>query len=143
MSEGQVILYQTDDGSAHFRLNKLDGTVWMNQIEIAELYHTSKQAISHHIRNILAEGEVTAEATVKDSLTVQTERRLASRTISFNERSLNRNGRINHDAMKRIAHDRCDALGRQQKQQDAIAAADLLELETVEAEVLTRKGSGR
>ncbi|ALG70122.1 2-hydroxyacid dehydrogenase [Azospirillum thiophilum] len=84
MSEGEVILYRTDDGSAQFRLTKLDGTVWMNQIEIAELYQTSKQAISHHIRNILAEGEVAAEATVKDNLTVQTEgRRQVSRSIKL------------------------------------------------------------
>lgn len=84
MSEGEVILYRTDDGSAQFRLTRLDGTVWMNQIELAELYQTSKQAISHHIRNILAEGEVAVEATVKDNLTVQTEgRRQVSRTIKL------------------------------------------------------------
>ncbi len=82
MADGELLLYRTDDGTAQFRLTQRDGAVWMNQIEIAELYQTSKQAISHHIRNILAEGEIQAEGTVKDNLTVQIEgRRRVSRSI--------------------------------------------------------------
>jgi len=90
----------------------------------------------------------TGGATVKDHLTVQAEgRRPDSRTITVNERSLhNGDGRISHDAMKRIAHDRYDAFDRQRKQQDAIAAdaAGMEELKAIEAEMSkTRKGSGR
>lgn len=84
MADGELLLYRTDDGTAQFRLTEGDGAVWMNQIEIAELCQTSKQAISHHIRNILAEGEIQAEGTVKDNLTVQTEgRRRVSRSIKM------------------------------------------------------------
>ncbi|RJF80963.1 hydroxyacid dehydrogenase [Azospirillum cavernae] len=84
MADGELLLYRTDDGTAQFRLTQRDGAVWMNQIEIAELYQTSKQAISHHIRNILAEGEIQAEGTVKDNLTVQTVgRRRVSRPIKM------------------------------------------------------------
>ena len=90
----------------------------------------------------------TSGATVKNHLTVQAEGRWPdSRTITVNERPLlNGNGRISHDAMKRIAHDRYEEFDRQRKQQDAIAAdaADMEELKAIEAEVSkTRKGSGR
>ncbi|WP_137886544.1 virulence RhuM family protein [Pseudomonas sp. 2FE] len=67
-----LILYTSDDGQVSLQLRAADGTVWLTQLEIAELFANSKQNISLHIRNILAEGEL-SEATVKDSLTVQTE----------------------------------------------------------------------
>lgn len=87
-------------------------------------------------------------AIVKDHLTVHAKgRRLASRSITVNKRPLlNGNGRISHDAMKRIAHDRYDEFDRQQKPQDAIAAdaADMEEPKVIEAEMSkTRKGSRR
>jgi len=58
----ELILCQTEDGS-----------VWLSQVEIAELFATTKQNVSLHARNILAEGELAPAATAKDSLTVQTE----------------------------------------------------------------------
>lgn len=70
---GAVILYNTEDGRAQFRLEVVDGTVWMSQAAMAELFDTTKQNVSLHIRNILAEGELSSQATVKDSLTVQIE----------------------------------------------------------------------
>ncbi|MBS0355482.1 MAG: virulence RhuM family protein [Proteobacteria bacterium] len=69
----ELILYQTDDGQAQLKLRAQDGSVWLTQLEIAELFATTKQNVSLHIKNILAEGELTLEATVKESLTVQTE----------------------------------------------------------------------
>lgn len=45
----------------------------MSQLEIAELFGTTKQHVSLHINNVLAEAELAAEATVKESLTVQRE----------------------------------------------------------------------
>jgi len=69
----EVILYRTDDGKALVQLRAMGGTVWLSQIEIAELFATTKQNVSLHAKNILEEGELTTEATVKESLTVQTE----------------------------------------------------------------------
>jgi hypothetical protein len=69
----ELILYQTDDGLARIQLRALDGTVWLSQVEIAELFATTKQNVSLHARNILAEQELKADATVKESLTVQNE----------------------------------------------------------------------
>jgi hypothetical protein len=81
---GEIILYTTDDGAASIQLRAVDGTVWLSQIEMATLFQTTKQNISLHVRNILAEGELTAEATVKEYLTVQTEGdRQVKRTVAL------------------------------------------------------------
>jgi len=73
MSGGELILYTTEDGNAAIRLRAEDGTVWLTQLDMATLFATTKQNVSLHIKNILAEGELTEVATVKESLTVQTE----------------------------------------------------------------------
>jgi hypothetical protein len=69
-SPGQVLIFQ----DAGLRLQvRLDGeTVWLTQLQLAELFQTSKQNISLHIQNVLAEAELEA-ATVKQYLTVQKE----------------------------------------------------------------------
>jgi len=66
---GEVILYRTNDGKALVQLRAMDGSVWLSQMEIAELFATTKQNISLHIQNILKEGELTPNSVVKDSLT--------------------------------------------------------------------------
>jgi hypothetical protein len=82
--KGGLILYRTEDGRADIQLRAVDGTVWLSQAEIAELFDTTKQNVSLHIRNILDEGELAAEATVKESLTVQTEgARQVNRTVQL------------------------------------------------------------
>jgi hypothetical protein len=73
MSSGELILYTAEDGSAAIQLRAEGGTVWLTQLEMATLFDTSKQNISLHIKNVLTEGELAEEATVKESLTVQTE----------------------------------------------------------------------
>lgn len=71
MSEGRadLIIYHTDDGKASVALFARDGTVWMNQSQLAELFATSKQNISAHISNILKDNELPAESVVKNFLT--------------------------------------------------------------------------
>ncbi len=65
----QFILYTSDDGTTRLDL-RVDGqTAWLTQLEIAELFQTTKQNVSLHARNILADGELEANAVVKDSLT--------------------------------------------------------------------------
>jgi hypothetical protein len=71
----ELIIYQTEDGLARVQFRALDGTVWLTQLDIADLFDTTKQNVSLHVRNILAEQELSAAATVKESLTVQTEGR--------------------------------------------------------------------
>lgn len=68
-----LILYTSEDGEARLHLRVEAGTVWLTQAQIAELFDTTKQNVSLHVRNIFEEGELRPEATVKESLTVQTE----------------------------------------------------------------------
>jgi hypothetical protein len=83
MSEGELILYNTEDGAATIGLRAIDGTVWLTQLEMAELFDTSKQNISLHINNILSEGELAAESVVKESLTTAADGK-AYRTKVYN-----------------------------------------------------------
>ena len=69
MSTGEVILYRTEDGRAQVHLRAEGDTVWLTQAEIAELFDTTKQNVSLHIRNILKEGELASDSVVKKSLT--------------------------------------------------------------------------
>lgn len=68
-----VIIYNTDDGKAKIELHLDHGTVWLTQAELAELFQTSKQNISKHIKAIFVDGELIEEATVNYQLTVQNE----------------------------------------------------------------------
>ena len=65
----QLILYTSDDGLTRLDLQVDGRTVWLTQLEIAELFQTTKQNVSLHARNVLADGELEAEAVVKESLT--------------------------------------------------------------------------
>ena len=79
-----LILYTSDDGTTRVDLRVEGGTIWLTQAEIAELFQTTKPNISIHTRNIFDDGELTPEATVKESLTVQTEgKRTVKRTVSL------------------------------------------------------------
>lgn len=68
-----LILYTTDDGKSQIQLRADLGTVWLTQLEMAELFDATKQNISLHLKNIVEDGELDAAATIKESLTVQTE----------------------------------------------------------------------
>jgi hypothetical protein len=69
----ELILYTTEDGRSQIRLRADEKTVWLTQMEMAELFDATKQNISLHLKNIFREGELDPVATVKESLTVQTE----------------------------------------------------------------------
>lgn len=68
-NESNIIIYTTQDAKASVALYTRDGKVWLNQQQIAELFGTSKQTISHHILNILKEGELSQNAVVKNYMT--------------------------------------------------------------------------
>lgn len=68
-----LILYTTDDGKSQIQLRADLGTVWLTQLEMAELFDATKQNISLHLKNIIEDGELDAAATIKESLTVQAE----------------------------------------------------------------------
>lgn len=79
-----LIIYNTEDGQAKISLTLQDGTVWLNQLQIAELFQTTKQNISKHIKAIFADGELDESSTVNYQLTVQNEgARRIERKIAF------------------------------------------------------------
>lgn len=67
--QANIIIYNTADGKASVSLMGRDGSVWLNQAQLAELFATSKQNISLHIQNILDDNELRADSVVKDYLT--------------------------------------------------------------------------
>jgi hypothetical protein len=75
---GELVLYTAEDGGGQFFLRAEGGTVWLTQLELAELFQTSVPNINIHIRNIVAEGELSASATIKEDLIVRSE---GSRTV--------------------------------------------------------------
>lgn len=80
----KVILYTTEDNQARFELQIFDEQVWLTQADLSDLYQTSKQNISKHIRSILSEGEVDEVSTVNLKLTVQNEGgRLIRRRVAY------------------------------------------------------------
>ncbi|RZU98721.1 virulence RhuM family protein [Spiribacter vilamensis] len=68
-SRGEFFVYQSEDGSTRVECRFEDDTIWLSQALIAELYQTSKQNISLHLRNLLEEGELDRSAVIKDYLT--------------------------------------------------------------------------
>ncbi len=66
-----LILHTTDDGKSQIQLRADSGTVWLTQLEMAELFDATKQTVSLHLKNLFKDGEWDAPATVKESLTVQ------------------------------------------------------------------------
>lgn len=65
----QILFYQSEDGKSRIEVRLDEGTVWLSQALIAELYQTSIPNINIHIRNILKEGEHSPNSVIKDYLT--------------------------------------------------------------------------
>lgn len=60
-----IIIYNTDDGKTNVRLYATDGTVWMTQTQIAELFDSSKQNIGQHLKHCFDERELDKNSVVK------------------------------------------------------------------------------
>lgn len=80
-NESNIIIYNTIDGKASVVLYARDGSVWMNQNQLAELFDTSVPNISMHITNILNEGELDKDSVIKNYLTTAMMRTTARATI--------------------------------------------------------------
>ena len=71
-SENQIVVYQPNE-TVRLDVRLENETVWLTQLKIAELFGVQKAAISKHVRNIFASGELARDATVSKMETVQTE----------------------------------------------------------------------
>ena len=81
-----ILIYQLEDGKTKVDVRLENETVWMTQKAIAELYQTTPQNITLHIKNIYEEGELEENSTCKNYLQVQTE---GNRTVQRNSRHYN------------------------------------------------------
>lgn len=68
-NEGQFLMFHDSEGNMDIPVKMLDETVWLTQEQMAQLFHTTKQNISKHIKNIFIEGELQHNSVVKDLLT--------------------------------------------------------------------------
>ena len=66
-----LILYTTEDGRSQIKLRAQEQTVWLTQLEMAELFDATKQNISLHLKNVFEDGGLDADSIVKESLTIQ------------------------------------------------------------------------
>jgi hypothetical protein len=67
--EGQFLLYQTEDGQTRIECRFEGETIWLSQAHMADLYQTSKQNVSLHLKNLYEEGELVENRVVKECLT--------------------------------------------------------------------------
>jgi hypothetical protein len=68
-----LIFYQTEDGGTRVECRFEDETLWLTQIQMAELFQTSVPNINQHLRAIYLEAELVPEATIKSYLMVRSE----------------------------------------------------------------------
>jgi len=81
-SNSNIIIYNLEDGKTKIDVKLEDNTVWLPQAMIAELYQTSPQNITMHIKSIYEDGELEENPTCKDYLQVRHEaKREVERTV--------------------------------------------------------------
>lgn len=80
----KMMIYQDENGITKVDVTFSDEDVWLTQVQLAEIYDTTKQNVSQHIDNILKENELDEHRTVKDFLTVRQEgKRKVQRNIAY------------------------------------------------------------
>lgn len=83
-NNSDILIYEGPDGDVKIDVRLQNETVWLTQKMMAQLFQTTKQNISFHIKSIFEEGELIFEATVKKYLTVQNEgQREVKREIDY------------------------------------------------------------
>ena len=82
----EIIIYQSDEKSTRLEVRIEEDTVWLTQVQMAELFRSTKQNVSLHINNIFKEKELSYDSTVKEYLTVQKEgiRKVKRKLIVYN-----------------------------------------------------------
>lgn len=61
----ELIIYQSDDGKARVQFRANDGSLWLTQLQLSDLYGVTVPNINIHLRKIVQEGELAAEAVIK------------------------------------------------------------------------------
>ncbi len=71
--QSQILLYKTEDGKGRIEVRLQDGSVWLNQKLLAELFDVGVNTINYHIKEIYRENELRPEATIRKYRIVQIE----------------------------------------------------------------------
>jgi len=85
-NNSQILIYNDENGRTKLNVRLENETVWLTQKLMAELFQTSSQNITIHLKNIFNEGELTEEGTCKDFLQVQKE---GNREVERNQKFYN------------------------------------------------------
>ena len=72
-AKSEILLFNTDDGKSHIQVRLEDNMVWLTQAQLAELFQTTSQNITLHIKAIYKDGELLEDATCKQYLQVRYE----------------------------------------------------------------------
>jgi hypothetical protein len=150
----QLILYTSEDGESRVQLRADRGTVWLSQLEMAELFLTTKQNIAKHLKAIFTENELSEESVVNQWLTtaeessvVQTEggRENVVQILAANGFPLLTGaGSVSHTSMERqitplfLEYEQ----RRTSREAQAADAQDEAELKALENRIKDRKGAG-
>lgn len=83
-NNGNIILYQTEDGKSRIEVTLCNDTVWLTADQMAELFQRNKSTISRHIKNVFEDGELNPDSTVAFFATVQNEgNRSVERNLAY------------------------------------------------------------
>ena len=83
-SQGEIVIYQAEDGLTKVECRFVDETVWLTQQQMAELFHTSRSNIVEHIGHIYEEGELDEVSTCRKFRQVRLEgNRQVTRELPF------------------------------------------------------------
>ena len=86
ISQGEMLLYQDENGSTQIEVRLENENVWLTQAQLVTLYQSSKANVSEHIKHIFEEGELEEMATVRKFRTVQKEgsREVTREVVHYN-----------------------------------------------------------
>lgn len=62
LSKGEIVIYTSNDGHVSLDARLEKETIWLTQVQIADLFSVKRPAISKHIKNIFESGELIAES---------------------------------------------------------------------------------
>ena len=71
ISQGEILLYQDENGSTQIEVRLENENVWLTQAQLVTLYQSSKANVSEHIKHIFEKGELEEMATIRKFQTVQ------------------------------------------------------------------------
>ena len=63
-NNGNIILYQTEDGKSRIEVTLCNDTVWLTADQMAKLFQRNKSTISRHIKNVFEDGELNPDSVV-------------------------------------------------------------------------------